>query len=102
MDVTTLVGGLTGAAAVIGAVVTYLGKKGETALAGYSSLTDQLQEERADQKQQLAELREQNTELRHQLIDRDARIAELASYRSADQAEITRLRNHVQALGGQP
>lgn len=95
MDATTLVGSLTGAAAVIGAVVAYLGKKGENALSGYTSLTDQLQEERTEQQRLI-------TDLRQQLVDRDARIAELAAHRSEDQAELTRLHNLVQALGGQP
>lgn len=77
------------------ALVGLLGKRSETALTGYTSLTDQLQEERAEQQRQI-------NELRQQLTERDARIAELAAHRSEDQAEINHLRTLVQALGGQP
>ena len=81
MDATTLVGSLTGAAAVIGAVVAYLGKKSENALTGYNSLTDQLQEER--------------TVLRQE-------ITELHALRAGDQAEIARLLIENAQLRGQP
>jgi len=64
-------------------------------LSGYTSLTDQLQEERAEQQRQI-------NDLRQQLTERDARIAELSAYRTADQAEIVRLRAIVLSLGGQP
>ncbi|MEC3994009.1 hypothetical protein VSR01_10810 [Actinacidiphila sp. DG2A-62] len=95
MDATTI-GSVLGFAGVLAAaVVAFLGKRGETAVAGSNQLIDQLQEERADQREQIRDLRQQ-------IADRDARIAELASYRTADQAEITRLRNIVQSLGGQP
>lgn len=95
MDATTLGSVLALVGVLSGAVVAYLGKRGETAVTGYSSLTDQLQEERADQRTQIADLRQQ-------LGDRDARLAEQSAYRAADQAEIARLRNIVQSLGGQP
>lgn len=95
MDATTLGSVLALVGVLAGAVVAYLGKRGETAVTGSNQLIDQLQEERADQRQQIADLRQQIT-------DRDARIAELASFRTADQAEIIRLRNLVQSLGGQP
>lgn len=95
MDATTLGSVLALIGVLAGAVVAYLGKRGETAVTGYSSLTDQLQEERADQRTQIADLRQQ-------LTDRDARLAEQAAFRAADQAEITRLRTIVQSLGGQP
>lgn len=88
MDATALGSLLVGIGAVVGAAVAYLGKRGETAVTGLNALTDQLQEERAD--------------LRQQITDRDARLAEQASYRAADQAEITRLRSTVIQLGGQP
>lgn len=69
---TTTLGSILALVGVLaGAVVAYLGKKGETALTGYTHLTDDLQEER--------------TELRRQ-------ITELHSLRAADQAEIARLR----------
>lgn len=95
MDATTLGSVLALVGVLAGAVVAFLGKRGETAVTGSNQLIDQLQEERADQREQIRDLRQQ-------LTDRDARIAELASYRTADQAEITRLRNIVQSLGGQP
>lgn len=95
MDATTLGSVLALIGVLSGAVVAYLGKRGETAVTGYNNLTDQLQEERADQRQQI-------TDLRQQITDRDARLAEQAAYRAADQAEIAYLRNLVQHLGGQP
>lgn len=81
MDATTLGALLAGAGAVIGAVVAWLGKRGETALTGYSSLTNDLQEERDALRLQLTEV--------HAL-------------RAADQAEITRLRIEIARLGGTP
>lgn len=93
MDATTLGSVLALVGVLAGAVVAYLGKRGETAVTGYSSLTDQLQEELAGKR---AELVEKNAAL----AEKDARIAELASLRAADQAEITRLRNLVQPHGG--
>ncbi len=88
MDATTLVSSLTGAAAVIGAVVAYLGKRSENALRGYTHLTDDLQEERAAQRQQ-------NTELWQE-------ITGLHAARAADQAEIARLRIENAQLRGHP
>lgn len=95
MDATTLGGLIVGVASVAGAVVAYLGKRGENAVTGYSSLTDQLQEELTAKR---AELTEKNAAL----TERDARIAEMCAYRAADQAEITRLRALVTTLGGTP
>lgn len=95
MDATTLGSVLALVGVLSGAVVAYLGKRGETAVTGLTTLTDQLQEERADQREQIKDLRQQIT-------DRDARIAELASLRTADQAEIIQLRNTIQSLGGHP
>jgi len=95
MDATTLGSVLALVGVLSGAVVAYLGKRGETAVTGYSSLTDQLQEERADQRAQIADLRQQ-------LTDRDARLVEQCALRAADQAEITRLRNLIQPPGGHP
>ena len=88
MDATTLGALITGAAVVIGAVVAYLGKRSENALTGYSSLTDNLQEER--------------DRLDRQVTERDGRLAELASLRAADQTEIARLRALITQLGGDP
>ncbi|MFF5001690.1 hypothetical protein ACFY3G_02585 [Streptomyces phaeochromogenes] len=81
MDLTTLGSLLLGVGAVVGGVVTYLGKRGENALTGYSSLTTNLQAER------------------NRL---DAKVTEQAELRAADQAEIARLRAIIIHLGGQP
>ncbi|WP_229375600.1 hypothetical protein [Streptomyces spirodelae] len=58
-----------------------MGKRGENAITGYSSLTNDLQEERDALRLQLAELHGQ---------------------RAADQAEIARLRGVITRLGGDP
>ncbi len=78
MDATTLGSLLVGVGAVVGGVVAYLGKRGENAVTGYSSLTNDLQEERDA-------LKAERTEL-------NARLAEQSALRAADQAEIARLR----------
>ncbi|MEU1908095.1 hypothetical protein [Streptomyces hygroscopicus] len=84
MDATTLsaLGALlVGVGGLATAVVTAIGKRGENALNGYSSLTNDLQEERDGLRLQLTEAFAQ---------------------RAADQAEITRLRNEIMRLGGSP
>jgi hypothetical protein len=78
LDATTLGSLLVGVGAVVGGVVAYLGKRGENALTGYSSLTNDLQEERDA-------LKAERTEL-------NAKLAEQSALRAADQAEIARLR----------
>lgn len=78
MDATTLGSLLVGVGAVVGGVVAYLGKRGENALTGYSSLTNDLQEERDA-------LKAERTEL-------NAKLAEQSALRAADQAELARLR----------
>ncbi|MGD1220013.1 hypothetical protein AB9Q10_16470 [Streptomyces krungchingensis] len=88
MDATTLGSLLVGVGAVAAAVVAYLGKRGETALTGYSSLTDNLQEERNRLDLRVKELL--------------AELAEQSAHRAADQAEIARLRALIIQLGGQP
>ncbi|NUH35252.1 hypothetical protein HUF15_00450 [Streptomyces samsunensis] len=88
MDATTLGSVLALVGVLAGAVVAYLGKRSENALTGYSSLTDNLQEER--------------DRLDRQVTARDAKIAEFASLRAADQAEIARLRSIIIQLGGTP
>ncbi|KND30070.1 hypothetical protein [Streptomyces stelliscabiei] len=102
MDVTTIGSLLVGVAAVVGGLVTYLGKKGENALTGYSSLTDNLQEERdrLDKKvtEQAATINTQTTTISTMA----ASAAEQSALRAADQAEIARLRALVVQLGGQP
>lgn len=95
MDATTLGSLLVGLGAVVGAVVAYLGKRGENAITAYGSLTNDLQEERETLKADLAAAR----------ADRDAlntRLAEQAALRAADQAEIARLRALIVHLGGEP
>ncbi|MGY1498528.1 hypothetical protein ACW4TU_18345 [Streptomyces sp. QTS52] len=88
MDATTIGSLLVGVGAVVGGVVAYLGKRGENAITGYTSLTGDLQEERAELKVERAELK--------------AERAVLAAQHATDQAEISRLRNLVIRLGGQP
>ncbi|OEU86842.1 hypothetical protein DB35_24870 [Streptomyces abyssalis] len=86
MDATTF-GGLLGAfGGLAAAVVAFVGKRGENALNGYSSLTDNLQEER--------------DRLDRQVAEKNAALAELAAQRAADQVEIARLRGLVIRLGG--
>ncbi|MFD6035239.1 hypothetical protein ACFWHF_11965 [Streptomyces griseoincarnatus] len=74
--------------AVVGGLVAYLGKRGENALTGYSSLTDNLQEERDRLDARVRELL--------------AEQAEQSALRAADQAEIARLRAMIIHLGGHP
>lgn len=81
MDATTLGSLLVGVGAVVGAVVAFVGKRGETAITGYSSLTQDLQEER--------------DALRLQLTESHA-------LRAGDQVELARLRALVIHLGGTP
>lgn len=81
-SVLALVGTLTGGA------VAFLGKRGENALNGYSSLTDDLQEERDRLDQKVTELH--------------AEVARAAAQHAADQAEIAQLRAIVVRLGGTP
>lgn len=102
MDVTTIGSLLVGVAAVVGGLVTYLGKRGENALTGYSSLTNDLQEERdrLDKKvtEQAATINTQTTTI----ATMAASAAEQSALRAADQAEIARLRALVIDHGGQP
>lgn len=86
---TTLLGSSLACAGALGAaVVAYLGKRGENALNGYSSLTEKLQSE-CDR-------------LERQVAERDSRIDELTLLHSADQSEIARLRPGIHRLGGTP
>lgn len=87
MDATTLGSLLVGVGAVVGGVVAYLGKRGENALTGYSSLTSTLQKERDRLDSKVTEL--------------NAKLAEQAALRAADQAELARLRA-LNPPGGQP
>lgn len=95
MDATTIGSLLVGVGAVVGGLVAYLGKRSENALTGYSSLTDDLQEERQWYDGKVTELHTQ--------------LADAARLRADDQAEIarlrdenTRLRDLTTQLGGQP
>lgn len=87
MDATTLGSLLVGVSAVVGGVVAFLGKRGENALTGYSSLTSTLQKERDRLDSKVTEL--------------NAKLAEQAALRAADQAELARLRA-LNPPGGQP
>lgn len=88
MDWATLGALLVGVGTVASAGVAFFGKRGENAANVYSSLTDNLQEER--------------DRLDRKVTERDARIAEIAAQRAADQAELARLRALVIQLGGDP
>jgi hypothetical protein len=88
LDATTLGSVLALAGVLSGAVVAYLGKRSENALTGYSSLTDNLQEER--------------DRLDRKTAEQALALAQQAAERVADQAEIARLRALVIQLGGQP
>lgn len=89
MDATTLtaLGALlVGAGGIAGAVVAYLGKRGETAVTRFNSVTDQIQEER--------------DRLDRKVTDLQAQLTEQFALRAADQAEITRLRGIINDSGG--
>ena len=85
MDAATLtaIGGLLlGVGGVIGAGVTFVGKRNENALNGYASLTDNLQEERDRFAEQAA--------------------AQAEKIERLQAAEIQRLQQQVRDLGGHP
>ena len=88
MDATTLGSVLALVGVLSGAVVAYLGKRGELANTRMNSEMDQVQEERDG--------------LRVQLADKEKRIAELLEQRLTDQVEIARLRVQIIQMGGQP
>lgn len=88
MDATTLGSVLALVGVLAGAVVAYLGKRGENANARMNSEIDQIQEERNG--------------LREQLTERDRRIAELLEQRLTDQVELARLRVKIVEMGGTP
>lgn len=88
MDATTLGSLLVGIGAVAGGIVAFVGKRGENAITGYSSLTNDLQEERDRLDAKVTEL--------------NAKVADISALRAADQAEIARLRALLISLGGQP
>ncbi|WP_432010199.1 hypothetical protein [Streptomyces cucumeris] len=86
---------LVGLGGVATAVVTFLGKRGENALTGYNSLTDQLQEELATKKVEL-------TEKKVELTEKSAALAVEAAERARAEAENARLRGIITQLGGSP
>ncbi|MGW7598106.1 hypothetical protein [Streptomyces antimycoticus] len=88
MDATTLGSTLALVGVLSGAVVAYLGKRGENATTRMNSEMDQIQEERDG--------------LRAQLADRDKRINELLEQRLTDQVEVARLRVKIIEMGGTP
>lgn len=102
MDVTAIGTLLVGVAAVVGGLVTYLGKRGENALTGYSSLTNDLQEERDRLDKKVVELTTAVGTMTTTINTMAASAAEQSALRTADQAEIDRLRALVISLGGQP
>jgi chromosome segregation ATPase len=95
MDATALGTLLVGLGAVAGAVVTYLGKRGENANARVNSENDRINRE-------LDQVQEERNGLRDLLRQRDERITELLQERLTDQVEITRLRVKIIEMGGQP
>jgi outer membrane murein-binding lipoprotein Lpp len=101
LDATTLGSLLVGLGAVVGAVVAFVGKRSENAIVGYSSLTNDLQEERDALKSERAALEAERDALKAELAGLNARLAEVSSFRAADQAELTRLRGIIIDLGGE-
>lgn len=95
MDITALGGLLVGIGAVGGAVVAYLGKRGENNTGRLNSEFDQLQEERDGLRTQLAERDAR-------IAERDTRLAELLQERLGDQVEMARLRMKIIEQGGDP
>ena len=102
MDVTTIGSLLVGVGAVVGGLVAYLGKKGENALTGYSSLTDNLQEERDRLDKKVTELTTTIGTMTATINTMANTAAEQSTLLTADQAEIARLRALVIHHGGQP
>lgn len=85
----TLVGALVAFAGVLAtAVVAYVGKRGELSLTGHNSLIDQLQEERASNKADLADKKQELYDTRTALTQAEA--------------ENARLRAIIVQLGGDP
>lgn len=87
MDATTLGGLLAGGAALVGAVVAYLGKRAENATARFNSVTDQVQE--------------QLDRAQAQLATAQAELVTLHRQHYADLVEHTRLQRKIIELGGE-
>lgn len=88
MDATTLGAALAFAGVASGAVVTFIGKRGETGVARFNSVTDQVQEEVI---RKTAELTAAQTEL-----------SVLRQQRHDDLIRITQLEIEIIRLGGNP
>lgn len=88
MDATTLGSVLALAGVLSGALVAYLGKRGENTTTRLNVAMDQIQEERDG--------------LRTQLAERDGRINQLLEQRLTDQVDLARLRVKIIELGGDP
>ncbi|MBK3625908.1 hypothetical protein JHN59_13855 [Streptomyces sp. MBT49] len=95
MDATTIGAALGLLGVLAGAVVSYLGKRGENAVSRWTAEIDQVQEERDG-------LRAQAAVKDAQMAEKDERIAELLELRLTDQVEIARLRVKIVQLGGDP
>ena len=93
MDAATVGSILAGVGVLAGAVVAWLGKRGESATQRFNSVTDQVQEERDGLRLQVAA---KDT----QLVAKDVQLMELHQLRLADQVEIARLRVRIIELGG--
>lgn len=88
MDAATIGAVIACAGVMSGSVVAWLGKRGETALSRFNSVTDQVQEER--------------DRLQTQLTTAQGELITLHQQRQADLIEITRLQMKVIQLGGDP
>ncbi|MGW3025881.1 hypothetical protein [Streptomyces sp. NPDC001221] len=88
MDATTLGAILAFAGVASGSVVAYIGKRGETGLSRFNSMTDQLQEELARRTTELAAAQTELVTLHQQRHD--------------DLLRITRLEMQITRLGEEP
>jgi len=88
LDATTLGAVLAFAGVVSGSVVAYIGKRGETGLSRFNSVTDQLQEELIAKRTELAAAQSELSRLNQQRHD--------------DLVRITQLEIEIIRLGGTP
>lgn len=77
MDATTLGAILACVGVLSGSVVAYIGKRGETGLSRFNSMTDQLQEELTAKRADLAAAQAEVTALQQQRRDYLVRITQL-------------------------
>lgn len=100
---TTILGSILALVGVLASVVVaFLGKRGENAITGYSSLTGDLQEERDRLDRKVTDLERRVGDLERLLVEASAHAAEQSAQRASDLVEITRLRALVISHGGQP